>query len=344
MRTFQAPGRVNLIGEHTDYNQGFVMPMAIDRFTRVSIAPREDGKLVLTSLGERIELDELVKRDHWSDYVAGVAWVLRSEGVPLHGADLQIEGNVPVGAGLSSSASVEVAAGLAFLALSGLALPRPDLAVLCQRAENEFVGMRCGVMDQFISCCGEAGKALLLDCRDLSYRLLPIPAGVRVVIANSMVKHALAGGEYNQRRAECEEGCRRLGVTSLRDASDLSPLSGVVLKRCRHVVSENQRVLDAGRALESGDLAGFGRLMHESHASLRDDFEVSCPEVDRLVELATDFPGVYGSRMTGGGFGGCTVSLVEAGAVASFAAHLKQGYPSVEIYDCVASEGGREVD
>lgn len=340
-RVFQAPGRVNLIGEHTDYNQGFVMPMAIDRFTRIAIAPREDSKLSLTSFGETIELDDLVKRDHWSDYVAGVAWVLRSEGVPLHGADLSIQSNVPVGAGLSSSAAVEVASALAFLAISGLSMPAPDVALLCQRAENEFVGMRCGVMDQFISACGEEGKALLLDCRDLSYRLFPLD--VQVVIANSMVKHQLAGGEYNVRRAECEEGCRRLGIASLREAQTLDGLEGVILKRCRHVVSENARVLEAGEALTRGDLQRYGQLMHASHVSLRDDYEVSCPEVDQLVELATGFPGVYGARMTGGGFGGCTVNLVEESAVPDFIAHLKAGYPKAEIYVCTPSAGGHEV-
>lgn len=342
MRTFRAPGRVNLIGEHTDYNGGFVLPMAIDRATTVRIAPRQDDALHITSFGETVVLEELVRRDHWSDYIAGVAWGLRSEGAPLGGADLFVESDVPVGAGLSSSAAVEVASGLAFLALAGRELPGPELAVLCQRAENEFVGMRCGVMDQFISRCAEADHALLLDCQDLSYRQVPIKGAV--VIANSMVKHALASGEYNVRRAECEEGCRRLGIASLREAVSLDGLEGAVLARCRHVVSENARVLAAGEALTAGDLPRFGRLMHESHLSMRDDFAITCPEIDRLVELATGFPGVYGARMTGGGFGGCTVNLVEPSAVEAFCAHLRQGYPPVEIYTCRASRGGHEVN
>lgn len=342
-RLFQAPGRVNLIGEHTDYNQGFVMPAALTFSTRVAAAARADGKLAVFSFGEQVVFEELSRRGHWSDYVAGVAWALEQEGVAWSGASLLIEGDVPVGAGLSSSASVEVAVGLALLALAGEEWSGPRLAAACQRAENEFVGMRCGIMDQFIAACGRPDHALLLDCRDLSYRLLPLPAGVQLVIANSMVRHQLTGGDYNRRRAECEEGCRQLGLQSLRDATGVEGLEGVLLRRCRHVVSENRRVLEAGQALESGDLAAFGRLMSASHVSLRDDFEVSCPEVDRLVELATGQPGVYGSRMTGGGFGGCTLSLVEEAAVPALLEHLRQGYPEGEFYVATASAGGHEL-
>ncbi len=346
-RVFRAPGRVNLIGEHTDYNQGFVMPAAIDRFTWVTASPRQDRMLKLHSVGfdETVEiaLDGAAPRGHWSDYVVGVAVAL---GVS-DGAELRLEGNVPLGAGLSSSASVEVASALALSALNGMSFSPPEMALLCQRAENEFVGMRCGIMDQFICCCGQEGSALLLDCRSLDYRPVPLPAGVRVVIANTMVKHSLASSEYNLRRSECEEAAARLGVGSLRDAGTVDGLTGVWLKRARHVVSENARVLQAGRALEAGDLVGFGRLMGESHRSLRDDYEVSCPELDRMVGLCSQQPGVYGARMTGGGFGGCVVSLVREESVDGFVAAVAQGYQQAvgvvpEIYACLPSQGGVE--
>lgn len=346
-RVFRAPGRVNLIGEHTDYNQGFVMPAAIDRFTRVTASPRQDRVLKLHSVGfdETVEiaLDGAARQGHWSDYVVGVAVAL---GVP-GGAELRLEGNVPLGAGLSSSASVEVASALALSALNGMSLSPPEMALVCQRAENEFVGMRCGIMDQFICCCGQEGSALLLDCRSLDYRPVPLPAGVRVVIANTMVKHSLASSEYNLRRSECEEAAARLGVGSLRDAGTVDGLTGVWLKRARHVVSENARVLEAARALEAGDLVEFGRLMEESHRSLRDDYEVSCSELDRMVALCSQQPGVYGARMTGGGFGGCVVSLVREESVDGFVAAVARGYEQAvgvvpEIYACLPSQGGVE--
>ncbi|GMU55349.1 MAG: galactokinase [Candidatus Xenobia bacterium] len=323
------------------------MPAAIDRFTRVKASPRQDRVLKLHSLGfgETVEvsLDEAAPRGHWSDYVVGVAVTLE---VP-RGANLELEGNVPLGAGLSSSASVEVASALALTALNGITLSRPELALVCQRAENEFVGMRCGIMDQFICCCGQEGSALLLDCRSLEYRPVPIPSGVRVVIANTMVKHSLASSAYNERRAQCEEAAERLGVKSLRDAVSLDGLTGVILKRARHVVGENARVLEAGKALEAGDVARFGRLMGESHVSLRDDYEVSCTGLDKMVELCVAQPGVYGARMTGGGFGGCVVSLVSEESVAGFVDAVSRQYEESagvkpEIYACVPSQGGVE--
>jgi galactokinase len=364
-RIFRAPGRVNLIGEHTDYNDGFVMPAAIDFATWVAVGPRRDRKLVAYSEnvaeGAEFDLDASAPqpRRHWSDYVFGVAVMLEQAGQRLRGADLLILGDVPMGAGLSSSASIEVAIGYALLNNSGLAFDPVALAKLCQRAENNFVGTRCGIMDQFISCCGHARRALMLDCRSLDYRLLPLPPSVTLAICNTMVKHELARGEYNQRRAECEAGVSRLArdlplVRALRDVTvaDLErygrDLPEPIYKRCRHVVSENARVLEAAGALERGDMAAFGRLMAESHCSLRDDYEVSCSELDLLVDLAGGVRGVFGSRMTGGGFGGCTINLVRTEQVGEFQRAVRQGYEqstgrAPEIYISSAAEGAGEV-
>jgi galactokinase len=364
-RVFQAPGRVNLIGEHTDYNDGFVMPAAIGFCTRTAIAPRHDRKLVIRSenFAEQLEfdLDRLPEEraGHWSDYVIGVARVLAQSGTKLLGADLLVEGDVPQGAGLSSSASIEVAVGDALLDLAGERIDLMKLALLCQKAENEFVGARCGIMDQFISTHGEDGKALMLDCRSLEYRRLALGDEARLVICNTMVRHSIAGGEYNRRRAECEAGVRYFteripGVRALRDvtASDLATygkeLPETIMRRCRHVISENSRVLQAATALESNDLETFGMLMRESHRSLRDDFEVSCSELDLMVELSGQTPGVYGSRMTGGGFGGCTINLVRHDCVALFKKSVGESYERAtgrapEIYVCSAASGVKRV-
>ena len=364
-RIFRAPGRVNLIGEHTDYNDGFVMPAAIDFNTWVAIAPREDRKLAAYSEnvaeGAEFDLDAPSPRPrrHWSDYVFGVAVMLEEAGHRLLGADLLIFGNVPIGAGLSSSASIEVATGSALLTNSGLPVDPVALAKLCQKAENDFVGMRCGIMDQFISCCGHARRALMLDCRSLDYRLLPLPPEVSLAICNTMVKHELASGEYNKRRAECEAGVKHLArdlphVRALRDVTlaDLErygrDLPELVYRRCRHVVSENARVTEAAGVLEGGDLVAFGFLMAESHRSLRDDYEVSCAELDLMVELAGQAKGVLGARMTGGGFGGCTINLVQTEHVEDFKRTVGRGYEQAtgrapEIYVSSAAEGAAEV-
>jgi galactokinase len=275
------------------------------------------------------------------------------------GADVLVHGEVPMGAGLSSSAAIEVATGFAALRSVSAPVDRKQLALLCQRAENRFVGTQSGIMDQFISCHGKQGHALMLDCRSLEYRLLPIPDSARVVICNTMVKHELSGGEYNQRRAECEQGVKLLsaslpGIRALRDVSvaQFEPLASslpeVIRRRCRHVISEDERVEQAAEALESGDLTRFGVLMGESHRSLRDDYEVSCRELDIMVELANKLPGVYGARMTGGGFGGCTVNLVEASATEAFVTAIAQSYEQAtgvkpEIYVSEAAEGACEV-
>jgi galactokinase len=364
-RIFQAPGRVNLIGEHTDYNDGFVMPAAIGFCTRAAITPRQDRKLVVRSenFSEQLELsvDHLPEKSsgHWSDYVIGVAKILSRSGSKLIGANLLIEGDVPQGAGLSSSASLEVVVGYALLDLAGDAIDLTKLALLCQEAENEFVGARCGIMDQFVSSHGQEGRALLLDCRSLKCRLLPLSDEARLVICNTMVRHSISGGEYNRRRAECEAGARSLaahllGVHALRDvtARDLATYGGdlpeTTLRRCRHVITENSRVLKAATALEQRDLETFGNLMRESHESLRKDFEVSCAELDLMVELAEQAPGVYGARMTGGGFGGCTINLVRKDCVAEFKERVGEGYlrstgRAAEIYVCSAADGVERV-
>jgi galactokinase len=364
-RIFQAPGRVNLIGEHTDYNDGFVMPAAIGFCTRVAVAPRQDCKLIVRSenFAEQIEfnLDALPDKSsgHWSDYVIGVAKTLSYAGSTLIGANLLIEGDVPQGAGLSSSASLEVAVGYALLDVAGEAIDLTKLALLCQKAENEFVGARCGIMDQFISSHGQDGHALLLDCRSLEHRLLPLGDEARLVICNTMVRHSISGGEYNRRRAECEAAVRCFaahlpGVRALRDVtlSNLTTYGGdlpeTIVRRCRHVITENARVLQAASALERRDLETFGILMRESHKSLREDFEVSCAELDLMVDLAGQAPGVYGARMTGGGFGGCTINLVRKHCVAEFKAHVDEGYRrstgrAAEIYVCSAANGVKRV-
>jgi galactokinase len=357
----QAPGRVNLIGEHTDYNEGFVFPAAIAFQTRIAIAKRSDRRLLVSSenYSERIELDlDMLpesRRGHWSDYVVGVVGLLDRGLGGLPGANLLLHGNVPQGAGLSSSASLEVAVSKAFLEVSGEKLDGVAIARLCQQAENEFVGARCGIMDQFISVHGRKNHALRLDCRTLEYDLLPIPADVRLVICNTQVRHQLAAGEYNQRRAECEAAARYFaervpGVKSLRDVTmeDFHQFGGelpeLIRKRCRHVLSENLRVLQAAQALEANDLGLFGRLMAGSHASLRDDFEVSCEELDLMVRLAEGEKGVYGARMTGGGFGGCTINLVQENQVAEFKRNVSKGYEHEtgrvpEIYISSAADG-----
>jgi len=364
-RTFRAPGRVNLIGEHTDYNDGFVMPAAIDLSVFVRVWPREDRKLDIRSenFDDAIEFDlddpNPVPRHHWSDYAVGVAVMLERAGHRLRAAHLQIRGEVPVGSGLSSSAATEVATACALVANSELTIDRRELALLCQKAENEFAGARVGIMDQFTSLFGQAQHALLLDCRSLEFKLLPLPDTVKLVICNTMVKHALASSAYNERRAQCEAGVHHLAqflpnVKALRDVTidQLEQfgrdLPEVVYRRCRHVIAENARVLAAAEALEQHDLHRFGELMAESHHSLRDDYEVSSKELNLMVELARKVEGVYGARMTGGGFGGCTVNLVAADRVDEFKQSVPKKYQQItalkpEIYVCEPANGAEEI-
>jgi galactokinase len=358
---YRAPGRVNLIGEHTDYNEGFVMPAAIGFSCWTVMAPREDRKLVVYSenFEETMEadLDDLKPSPggKWSDYALGVAWALEGAGNRLGGANIYIVGDVPLGAGLSSSAAIEVAVGYGLLELARHTIDRTKLALLCQRAENEFVGARCGIMDQFVSCRGQADHALLLDCRSLEMRMLPVPPAVALIICNTMVKHELGASEYNARRADCEEAVRLLGkalpgIRALRDvtAAQLEEHQGVLpetlYKRARHVITENQRVLQTAEAFEQGQMEKIGRLMANSHRSLREDYEVSCPELNAMVEIAARQRGVLGARMTGGGFGGCTINLVEAPYAQEFQQKVSAAYTSTtglrpDIYVCKASEG-----
>lgn len=360
-KLFRAPGRVNLIGEHTDYNEGFVLPASIGLSTFAAIAPRRDRRIRIHSLAfaETFEFDlddpAPAPRRAWSDYVRGVAVALEKAGHRLKGADLMLHGDLPMGAGLSASAALEVSVGYGLCGVSDATIDLTELALICQRAENEFVGMRCGVMDQFISCRGVADCALLLDCRSLEARPVRIDPGVRMVIANTMVHHVLADSEYNRRREECESAVARLsavieGVASLRDvAPEQLTQHGAILperifRRARHVVSENARVLKAAAALESGDVAQCGRLMNESHASLRDDYEVSCAELDLMVELARGIDGAFGARMTGGGFGGCVISLVKANCVERFREIVGEAYKSAtgltpSIFSCAPGPG-----
>ena len=360
-RLFRAPGRVNLIGEHTDYNDGFVMPAAIGFDTWVAACPAAGKEIKIYSEQESEEvgfpLGEVAPqpRHDWSDYVRGVAIQLERSGISVPGATLLIDSRVPIAAGLSSSAALEVATALSLLALSGQSMERSETAKLCQRAENQFVGAQCGIMDQFASLYGKKNHAVLLDCRSLDTQYLTLSEQLRLVICNTMVKHSVAAGEYNSRRAQCEMCIRELSrkwprVTSLRDVSEdmlcesATLLPGKLLQRCRHVVTESARVLRAAEALKSGRLEQFGHLMYESHVSLREDYEVSCPELDLMVEIGRKLPGLVGARMTGGGFGGCTVNLVEKAAVDNFVAQISREYENAtqirpEIYVTEAADG-----
>lgn len=362
---YAAPGRVNLIGEHTDYAEGFVMPAAIDFATLAAISPRSDGQVVLyaENFAEQrsFPADSLPAQPtgHWSDYPLGVFAILAGEGYTIPPLSLSLWGDVPLGSGLSSSAAVEVATATAVLGLIGATLPGPLLARLCQRAENEFVGANCGIMDQFISANGKADHALLLDCRDLSYQLAPIPEDVALVIANTMVKHSIAGSGYTTRRAQVEEACRILAthrpeIKFLRDATvaDLAAWGHEIppeaLKRARHVITENDRTVAAAAALNAGDLKTLGRLMHEAHISYSKDFEASCAEADTMVDLAQDLPGLIGARLTGGGFGGCTINLVNKDQATQFALALGERYTKAtgitpEIHICHASDGAHAI-
>ncbi|HEX4650979.1 MAG TPA: galactokinase [Granulicella sp.] len=366
-RLFRAPGRVNLVGEHTDYSGGFCMPAALHFETRIAASPRADRRLKLRSIEfkETVEIDLDAPlpepRKHWSAYPLGVLWSLRQAGFDSPGAALTLTGDVPQGAGLSSSASLEVATATALLGLAGATLPGPQLAKICQRAENDFVGAPCGIMDQFISANGRHGSALILDTRALTFELAPIPAHLRLVIANSMVKHSLAdGGEYSLRRREVEEAAAAIAahkpsVKELRDATlaDLEAcrqsMSEAAYKRARHVISDSQRVLDGLALLRAGDIAGFGQLLNAAHASYRDDFEASCAECDLLQQIGSEQPGCYGARLTGGGFGGCVVNLVEADTAERFAETLRTRYLEqtgirAEIYLCSTADGAGEVE
>ena len=340
LQVFMAPGRVNLIGEYTDFNEGFVFPMTVDRGVYVGIRARDEQRVRVKSsrFGELIDyrLDDFEKPEpgHWSCYVLGVVEELRLLGLVSHGFDAVIDGNLNLGAGLSSSAARETATALALQSHFGLEMSRVDIATLCQRVEHRYANVRCGIMDQFASGLGRSNHALLLDCRTLSHVNIPTNLDkYRIVIISSEVKRELASSAYNERRAQCEEGVALFRqfdptIASLRDVTpDLfdtygDQLSEIVFRRCRHVITENARVLDASAALAADELVQFGRLMTASHNSLRDDFEVSCDELDCLVDIAHGTEGVLGSRMTGAGFGGCTVTLIHMDAIETLRANL----------------------
>jgi galactokinase len=356
-----APGRINLIGEHTDYNDGYVLPAAIDRTTAVALGHRADDKLVMRSASFTEEASFRVARLYpserrtWTDYVIGVASLLQDRCGTLKGANLLVHGDVPRGAGLSSSASLELAVAFGLIRLNGFSVPSLDIINICQRAEHEFAGVRCGIMDQFIACLGKRDHALLLDCRSQSYEHIPLPPGMGLLICDTGVRRALGNSEYNARRQQCEEGVRILstriaGVKALRDVSmdqlhEFSQLlSPLVLRRCIHVVTENARTLRSAEALRRNDLGEFGKLMYDSHASLRADYEVSCAELDAVVDICAVCEGVYGARMTGAGFGGCAVCALTVESIPRVTECLGAGYtrrfkrvPSV--YACTIEDG-----
>ncbi len=366
--TAVAPGRVNLLGEHTDYNEGYVLPMAIEFQMRMAGRLRADATVnvhsvdfqqtVVFSVAEPLLRDE----EHpWSNYIRGVLWAFQDAGYALPGLDLAFRGDLPQGAGLSSSAALEISLAVLLQKLAGWSLAPAQVALLCQRAENEFVGMKCGVMDQFASIMGQAGHALFLDCRTLAFEHIPLEVGdYRILICHSGVKHELVTSEYNLRRASCNEGVAMLQrhfpeVKALRDVTlemletyhlELDP---TVFRRCFHIVTENRRVLEGIQTLRRGDLERFGQLMNQSHDSQRDYYEVSCAEVDLLVALARQVPGVLGARITGGGFGGCTVNLIHRDAIERFRQTVVNGYhqkTGIEprLFVCAPGPGARIVE
>ncbi len=355
----RAPGRVNLIGEHTDYNDGFVLPMAIDRAVWIALRPRDDRRVVLHSLNfddaTTLELDNLRHEDSgWREYVKGVAHILREDGHALRGWEGVLAGDVPIGAGLSSSAAVEMATARAFAAAGPLVWDAAHMARVGQRAENEWVGMNCGIMDQMISAAGRRDHALLIDCRTLETQLVPLPPGTAVIVLDTATRRGLVDSAYNERRAQCEAAARFFGVPALRDvelatfetrAAELEP---VTRRRARHVITENERTLAAAEAMRRGDAGEMGRLMNASHVSMRDDFEISRVEMDVMVDLAQAQPACFGARMTGGGFGGAAVALVRAAEAEAFAAAVAALYEAAtgltpQLYICAATDGAAVV-
>jgi galactokinase len=357
-RVFRAPGRINIIGEHTDYTGGLVMPAAIDRWCNLAIAPNNSRHLTVhaadLAADDIVDLDALPRRGGWIDYVAGVASVLMREGITVPGADMMIVGNVPMGAGLGSSAALEVTVARALTALAGVEASGADIARWAQQAENAFVGMPCGIMDQFASANGRADCALVLDCADLSVRYVMLPKHVAFLIVDSTINHAHVGGEYRERRADCEEAAKLLGVKSLREVDivhlprELAKLPERIAKRCRHIVTENMRVVAAETSIRKGDMHALGGLLNQSHVSLRDDLEVSIPEVDALVAVAQKTPGVFGARMMGGGFGGSIIAAVRADGIDAARAAIVEEYGAQigkmpNAFVCRAVDGAGEV-
>ncbi len=355
----RAPGRVNLIGEHTDYNDGFVLPMAIDRAAWIGLRRRDDRKVRLRSLEYQataeFSLDELEQGKGWAEYVKGVASELIAAGLPVEGWEGVLGGNVPSSAGLSSSAAVELAVARAFAAVAGFAWDPVRMAKVGQRAENHWVGVNSGIMDQMASAAAQAGHALFLDCRSLEYEQVPVPDGVAVVVMDTSTRRGLVDSAYNERRAQCEAAAAFFGVPALRDVSlerfeeERGKMKDeVVMRRARHIITENRRVLDAVAAMRAGEVQKLGQLFNESHASLRDDFEVTNEALNQIVEAAQAQSACYGARMTGAGFGGCAVALIDDGKVGEFVGAVEAGYRQrsgleAQMYVCQASEGASVV-
>jgi len=351
----RAPGRVNLIGEHTDYNDGFVLPMAINRATYIALRPREDEQVIAHSIDFNKTAQFSIanfenEQAGWSEYIKGVTWVLKAAGYTLRGWDGVLAGDVPIGAGLSSSASVELATARAFGVTSNLPWDAATMARLAQRAENEWVGMNCGIMDQMISAAGVENHALLIDCRSLATQLVPLPPNTSVVVLDTATRRGLVDSAYNERRRQCEEAARFFGVPALRDVtmeqfnSRAAELDEVTRQRARHIISENDRTVEAAETMRKGDAAKLGLLMNASHDSLRDDFEVSSDNLNIMVECAQAQEGCYGARMTGAGFGGCAVALVRSEAAEKFADAVSAAYEKAanlkpNIYVCSATNG-----
>ncbi len=345
-----APGRINLIGEHTDYNGGFVLPCAVDR--RVAVAAGEGGGRLYSDDFDDIRPLQREEKFSWAYYPRGVAWSLEQSGNRPGTFRAAFAGDVPRGSGLSSSAAIEAATALALDRLFGFELPRRDLALICQRAENEYIGVQTGIMDQYASLLCEAGAALLIDCRTLEARSVPLDlerADLALVVCDTRVERGLAGTGYNERRKSCEDAARTLGIKELRDAAeaDLKRLSGEELKRARHVVTENRRVMEAVEALRAEDYGSFGRLMYASHASLCDDYEVSTPELDTFVECAKE-EGALGARLTGAGFGGCAIALIPAGGSESLCKNCRrrfaeEGFKEPAFYSFLPASGAEVV-
>ncbi len=358
-----APGRVNLIGEHTDYNNGYVFPVAINRKTVIAVSSRRDNKLLLhahdfhSTVETSLRTLEKTRDQAWSNYSKGVASMLQESGKTLKGADLLIAGDIPLGAGLSSSAALEMATARALLAISNTDMPDLDVIHACHDAEFHFVGVHCGIMDQFISCMGRKDHALFLDCETLDFSRVPIPATCSLIVCDTGVKRELASSEYNIRRQQCSEGAQQLSyvLPSIKTLRDVSPaqfekhkneLGDIIRKRCHHVIYENERVVQSVAALKRNDLSEFGKLMYQSHMSLKNDYEVSCPELDAVVDICAEVDGVYGARMTGAGFGGSAICLVGREQADSVVRRLTAEYPGKtgrkpEIQVCTIEDGAQ---
>jgi galactokinase len=354
----RAPGRVNLIGEHTDYNDGFVLPMAINRAAWIALRPRTDQRVIVHSLefndSTKFDLTDLQKGAGWSEYLKGTAWALRESGYTLHGWEGVVAGDVPIGAGLSSSAALELATARTFAAISNFAWDAATMAKVCQRAENEWVGMNCGIMDQMISAAGKADHALLIDCRSLDTDLVPLPPGTVIVILDTSTRRGLVDSAYNERREQCEAVAKFFNVPALRDVNleqfeaQADQLDDLIMRRARHVITENDRTVQAKNAMVQGDAAELGRLMDASHVSMRDDFEISSDALNAIVVAAQQHTACFGARMTGGGFAGCAVALVQTDAAQDFATSVAASYEqstglTPNIYICTATNGAEVI-